>query len=105
MVAGIVNRAPVWIQHLGFEWLYRFYREPRRMWRRYLIGNLQFCGIILGQRMRRACLFALVSLLQKQSFGAELEELRLRKEVAMLASTLAGSSSTAGRDPGAYGSI
>lgn len=105
MVAGIVNRAPLWIQHLGCEWLYRFYREPRRMWRRYLIGNLQFCGIVLGQRLRRAYLFALVSLLQKQTFAAELEELRLRKEAAMLASALAGSSSTAAGGPGAYGSI
>jgi N-acetylglucosaminyldiphosphoundecaprenol N-acetyl-beta-D-mannosaminyltransferase len=41
--AGHTRRAPRWMQSLGLEWLYRLGQEPRRMWRRYLIGNLHFC--------------------------------------------------------------
>jgi N-acetylglucosaminyldiphosphoundecaprenol N-acetyl-beta-D-mannosaminyltransferase len=39
---GQVPRAPVWLRELGFEWAYRLWQEPRRMWRRYLIGNVAF---------------------------------------------------------------
>ena len=44
IVGGIVPRAPMWAQNIGCEWLYRLCLEPRRMWRRYLIGNLAVCG-------------------------------------------------------------
>lgn len=40
--AGTKREAPRWIGRMGFEWLYRFASEPRRLWRRYLIGNLVF---------------------------------------------------------------
>lgn len=40
--AGTVREAPAWVQRSGFEWLYRLASEPKRLWRRYLIGNLQF---------------------------------------------------------------
>ena len=40
MVAGVVRRAPIWMRELGYEWVYRLCREPRRLWRRYLLGNL-----------------------------------------------------------------
>jgi N-acetylglucosaminyldiphosphoundecaprenol N-acetyl-beta-D-mannosaminyltransferase len=49
MVSGLVPRAPRWMQNMGCEWLYRLYREPRRMWRRYLIGNVEFAWIVLRQ--------------------------------------------------------
>jgi N-acetylglucosaminyldiphosphoundecaprenol N-acetyl-beta-D-mannosaminyltransferase len=74
MVAGIVSRAPLWIQKSGFEWLYRLCIEPHRMWRRYLIGNLEFAAIIARQRIRRAFLDAFFSFLDKVSFAAELYE-------------------------------
>jgi N-acetylglucosaminyldiphosphoundecaprenol N-acetyl-beta-D-mannosaminyltransferase len=51
MVGGVVPRAPMWLQRIGSEWLYRLLREPSRMWRRYLIGNLQFANIVLRQRL------------------------------------------------------
>jgi N-acetylglucosaminyldiphosphoundecaprenol N-acetyl-beta-D-mannosaminyltransferase len=38
-VAGRVQRAPHWIGQLGFEWLFRLVMEPRRLWRRYLVGG------------------------------------------------------------------
>jgi N-acetylglucosaminyldiphosphoundecaprenol N-acetyl-beta-D-mannosaminyltransferase len=41
-VAGNVRQAPLWMQRNGFEWLYRFAVEPRRLWRRYLFGNARF---------------------------------------------------------------
>lgn len=40
--AGTVERAPMWWQEHGFEWLYRLIKEPKRMWRRYIIGNSLF---------------------------------------------------------------
>lgn len=40
--AGTVERAPVWWQRHGLEWLYRLLKEPKRMWRRYIIGNALF---------------------------------------------------------------
>lgn len=40
--AGTVARAPQWWQRHGLEWLYRLLKEPRRMWRRYIIGNAVF---------------------------------------------------------------
>ena len=40
--AGTVKRAPVWWQRNSLEWCYRLLREPCRMWKRYIIGNLLF---------------------------------------------------------------
>ncbi len=40
--AGTTREAPKWVQNSGIEWLYRLVTEPRRLWRRYLIGNLRF---------------------------------------------------------------
>ena len=40
--AGTVERAPMWWQRHGLEWLYRLLKEPKRMWRRYIIGNMLF---------------------------------------------------------------
>ena len=42
VVAGKVDRAPVWMQNAGLEWFYRFIQEPGRMWKRYIIGNWNF---------------------------------------------------------------
>lgn len=41
-LAGTVREAPLWVQRSGFEWLFRLASEPKRLWRRYLIGNIQF---------------------------------------------------------------
>lgn len=40
--AGTAKRAPKWWQEHSLEWLYRLCIEPRRMWRRYIIGNIEF---------------------------------------------------------------
>jgi N-acetylglucosaminyldiphosphoundecaprenol N-acetyl-beta-D-mannosaminyltransferase len=39
-VAGRIPRAPAWMQSAGLEWAYRLWREPARLWRRYLLGDL-----------------------------------------------------------------
>jgi len=46
VISGEVKRAPLFMQKIGLEWFYRFIQEPRRMWKRYLIGNLKFIIII-----------------------------------------------------------
>lgn len=50
--AGLRRRAPQWTRRIGCEWLYRFAREPRRLWRRYLIGNTHFLWIVARQYCR-----------------------------------------------------
>ncbi len=40
--AGLKSQAPLWIQHLGLEWLFRLLTEPRRLWRRYFYHNSRF---------------------------------------------------------------
>jgi N-acetylglucosaminyldiphosphoundecaprenol N-acetyl-beta-D-mannosaminyltransferase len=52
-VAGHVRRAPPWMQRAGLEWLDRLLREPRRLWRRYLIGNARFAMLLLRERTGR----------------------------------------------------
>lgn len=55
-VSGRVPRAPRLLRDHGFEWLYRLCIEPRRLWRRYLIGNPVFLARVLRQRMHsRQC--------------------------------------------------
>jgi len=52
VVAGIVKRAPLWMQKMGLEWLYRVYQEPKRMFKRYLVGNWKFIMLVLKHRFR-----------------------------------------------------
>ena len=40
--AGKVKRAPLWLRKIRLEWLYRLYLEPKRLWKRYIIGNMVF---------------------------------------------------------------
>jgi N-acetylglucosaminyldiphosphoundecaprenol N-acetyl-beta-D-mannosaminyltransferase len=51
--AGIVKRAPEWLQRLGLEWAYRLAQEPRRMWKRYLVGNSRFVWLVARELIRR----------------------------------------------------
>lgn len=44
---GMKNRAPIYIQKCGLEWLYRFFQEPTRLFKRYFIDSWPFIGIIL----------------------------------------------------------
>jgi N-acetylglucosaminyldiphosphoundecaprenol N-acetyl-beta-D-mannosaminyltransferase len=47
--AGTTARAPLWMQENGLEWLYRLIREPRRLWRRYVVTNTLFIWFATSQ--------------------------------------------------------
>ncbi len=51
--AGEVPRAPAWMNRFGVEWVYRLWQEPRRMWRRYVLGNPLFLARVIMERARR----------------------------------------------------
>lgn len=53
IIAGRTRRAPLWMQKAGLEWLYRFVQEPKRMWKRYLVGNVKFILLVGRQWLRR----------------------------------------------------
>lgn len=46
-----IQRAPQWWQDHGLEWLFRLIKEPKRMWRRYIIGNTLFFWNILKEKL------------------------------------------------------
>jgi exopolysaccharide biosynthesis WecB/TagA/CpsF family protein len=50
--AGEQPMAPSWMQHTGLEWLFRFFREPRRLARRYLVYNPLFVAGVLRQKFQ-----------------------------------------------------
>ena len=50
--AGTALRAPLWWQEHSLEWLYRLLKEPRRMWRRYVLGNPLFIGYVVKEKLQ-----------------------------------------------------
>ena len=46
-IAGEVKRAPKSLQNLGLEWIYRFYQEPKRLWKRYVADGFQFLTMLI----------------------------------------------------------
>jgi N-acetylglucosaminyldiphosphoundecaprenol N-acetyl-beta-D-mannosaminyltransferase len=51
--SGKTRRAPVWVQKGGMEWAFRLIQEPKRLWKRYLIGNILFLWFFLKKLIRR----------------------------------------------------
>ena len=51
-LAGGMPRAPAWMRRVGLEWVYRLFREPKRLWRRYILGNPSF--LLRNLKQRRA---------------------------------------------------
>jgi len=49
--AGILDRAPQWMSRLGIEWLFRITRDPKRLWKRYLVEDLPFFWLLLKQKL------------------------------------------------------
>jgi N-acetylglucosaminyldiphosphoundecaprenol N-acetyl-beta-D-mannosaminyltransferase len=48
-LGGAKRQAPTWMQDRGLEWAFRLATEPRRLWRRYLVGNAVFlAGVVAG---------------------------------------------------------
>ncbi len=52
-IAGIVKRAPKWMQKVGLEWFWRLCMEPGRLWKRYLVDDMLFFKIIFQQKWNR----------------------------------------------------
>lgn len=52
-LSGSKKQAPVWMQDHGLEWAFRLFSEPRRLWRRYLVGNPRFVYHFAGQLLRQ----------------------------------------------------
>lgn len=50
-LVGAQQRAPGWLRRIGLEWLYRLHRQPRRLWRRYLLRGPRFLLVVLGARL------------------------------------------------------
>lgn len=48
--AGVIARAPKFLRRTGFEWTYRLFKEPRRLWRRYLANNPRFVALVIMQK-------------------------------------------------------
>lgn len=55
--AGNKERAPKWVSELGLEWLHRLLSEPKRLWRRYLIGGPLFGWLVLKQKLHSSSVF------------------------------------------------
>ncbi|MEO0119384.1 MAG: WecB/TagA/CpsF family glycosyltransferase [candidate division WOR-3 bacterium] len=51
--AGTIKRAPKWMQKIGLEWFWRLIQEPKRLWKRYLIGNTIFVFLVLRELIRK----------------------------------------------------
>jgi N-acetylglucosaminyldiphosphoundecaprenol N-acetyl-beta-D-mannosaminyltransferase len=52
-----VKRAPIWMRELGLEWLYRIFQEPKRLWKRYFIGNPLFLYRVLRWNYEKGDLY------------------------------------------------
>jgi N-acetylglucosaminyldiphosphoundecaprenol N-acetyl-beta-D-mannosaminyltransferase len=46
-MAGNIKHAPLWMQNMGLEWLYRLIQDPKKLWKRYLITNSYFIFLII----------------------------------------------------------
>jgi len=51
VLAGLVPRAPRWMQASGLEWAWRLWLEPGRLWRRYLVGNSRFLWLVTREAL------------------------------------------------------
>ena len=51
-LTGNMKEAPKFMQYRGLEWIFRLYCEPRRLWKRYLLGNQIFVGLALFQLIK-----------------------------------------------------
>ena len=49
VISGKTKRAPIFMQRIGLEWFYRFLQEPRRLWKRYLFGNIKFIWLVIKE--------------------------------------------------------
>lgn len=51
VIAEKVKRAPIWMQKMGMEWIYRLLQEPRKMWKRYLVTNSKYAWMLIKTKL------------------------------------------------------
>ncbi|MDD4310371.1 MAG: WecB/TagA/CpsF family glycosyltransferase [Candidatus Cloacimonetes bacterium] len=51
--SGRIARAPLWMRQIGLEWVFRLIQEPKRMWRRYILGNPLFLARVFRWKMHK----------------------------------------------------
>ncbi len=50
--AGTLDKAPVWMEKASLEWLFRLTREPKRLWRRYIVGGIKYIWYTLEAKIK-----------------------------------------------------
>jgi len=53
VISGKTKRAPKWVRDIGMEWFFRFMQEPRRLWKRYIVGNFVFIYLVANELIKR----------------------------------------------------
>ena len=52
VISGNIPRAPLWMQKMNLEWLFRVMQEPKRLFKRYFVGNGQFIKAIIKEKAK-----------------------------------------------------
>ena len=52
VISGNIPRAPKWMQKCNLEWLFRVIQEPRRLFKRYFVGNLKFIKLVIKEKKK-----------------------------------------------------
>jgi len=52
--ANMVRRAPLWMQKAGLEWLFRMFAEPKRLFKKYMVNNTKFIGLVIKDFFKNA---------------------------------------------------
>ncbi len=53
VISGMIPRAPKWMQQVGLEWLFRVFQEPKRLFKRYFVGNIQFINAVVNEKNKK----------------------------------------------------
>ena len=53
VISGAIPRAPLWMQKMNLEWLFRVMQEPKRLFKRYFVGNGRFIWAVLKEKVRK----------------------------------------------------
>ncbi|MBJ8325400.1 WecB/TagA/CpsF family glycosyltransferase [Streptococcus pacificus] len=53
VLSGSIKRAPLWMQKANLEWLYRVMKEPKRLFKRYFVGNVEFINHVLKEKREK----------------------------------------------------
>ena len=52
VISGNIPRAPIWMQKCNLEWLFRVIQEPKRLFKRYFVGNLKFIKLVIKEKKK-----------------------------------------------------